>query len=136
MCRIALLTLGVEQDLDLQQCTGEQLDDVLHPQQVKYLSHGKVKERQLGRAGPLAHHGPVNARELERASGRWQGHFIEHVVDVALQGEGRGLGGGDRPVELLQHLPAGLGEGHGRDQADALGHEQRVAADVIGVEAL
>lgn len=39
-------------------------------------------------------------------------------------------------MKLLQHLPAGLGEGHGRYQADALGHVQRVTTDVIGVEAL
>ncbi len=46
------------------------------------------------------------------------------------------MGGGDGVVELLQHLPAGLREGHGCYQADALGHVQRVTADVIRVEAL
>ena len=39
-------------------------------------------------------------------------------------------------MKLLQHLPAGLREGHGRYQADALRHVQRVAADVVRVEAL
>lgn len=39
-------------------------------------------------------------------------------------------------MELLQHLPAGLGEGHGCDQADAFGHVQRVPTDVVRVEAL
>lgn len=39
-------------------------------------------------------------------------------------------------MELLEHLPAGLGEGHGSDEADALGHVERVTADVVGVEAL
>lgn len=39
-------------------------------------------------------------------------------------------------MKLLQHLPASLREGHGRYQADALRDVQRVAADVVGVEAL
>lgn len=39
-------------------------------------------------------------------------------------------------MELLQHLPAGLREGHGCYQADALGHVQRVTTDVVRVKAL
>lgn len=39
-------------------------------------------------------------------------------------------------MKLLQHLPAGLGKGHGCYQADALRHIQRVATDVIRVETL
>lgn len=131
-----LLTLRVEQYLQLQQGAGEQLEDVLHPQQVKHFPDGKVKERQLRRAGPLAHHGPVHARELERPPRGRQGHLVEDVVDEALQRQGRRLGGRHGLVELLQHLPTGLREGHGRYQADALRHVERVAADVVRVEAL
>lgn len=39
-------------------------------------------------------------------------------------------------VQLLQDLATRLDEGHGCHQADALGNEERVAADVVGVEAL
>lgn len=131
-----ILTLRVEKYLHLQQGTGEQLQNVLHPQQVKHFTDGKFKQRQLGCAWPLADDGPVYAGEFEGSPGRREGDLIEDVVNVALQWEGRGLGGRDGLVELLQHLPAGLREGHGRDQADALGHVQRVAADVVRVEAL
>ncbi|TNN86612.1 hypothetical protein EYF80_003080 [Liparis tanakae] len=41
--------------------TGEQLENVFHPQESKHFTNGKVKERQLGCARPLAHHGPVHA---------------------------------------------------------------------------
>lgn len=34
-------------------------------------------------------------------------------------------------MELLQHLPAGLREGHGCDQADAFGHIERVTTNVV-----
>lgn len=52
-------------------------------------------------------------------------------MNVALQWEGRGLGRGDGLMELLQHLPACLREGHGCDQADAFGHIQCVATNVV-----
>ena len=131
-----LLTLWVKQNLHLEQGTGEQLKNVLQPQQSKHLTHGKVKEWQLRRARPLTHHGPVDAWELEGSPGGRHRHFKQDVVDVALEREGRGLRGGHGLVKLLQHLPAGLREGHGRYQADALRHVQRVAADVVRVEAL
>lgn len=130
------LTLRVEQDLQLQQGARKQLQDILHPEQIKHFADGKVKERELGRARPLAHDGAVDARELERPPGRRQGHLVEDVVDVALQRQRRRLRGRDSLVKLLQHLPAGLSETHGRYQADALRHVQSVAADVVRVEAL
>lgn len=103
---------------------------------MEHFTDRELKERQLGCARPLADHRPVDAREFEGSPGRRKGDLIEDVVNVALQWEGRGLGGRDGLMELLQHLPAGLREGHGRDQADALRHVQRVATDVVRVEAL
>lgn len=131
-----LLTLWVEKYLHLEQGAGEQLKNILYPQQIKHLTDGKVKEWQLRCARPLAHHRPIDTWEFEGTPGGWQGHLIEDVVDIALQWEGRGLGGRDGLVKLLQHLPAGLREGHWCYQADALWHVQRVTTDVIRVEAL
>lgn len=39
-------------------------------------------------------------------------------------------------MQLFQNPSAGLGEGHGCDQADALGYIECVSADVVGVETL
>lgn len=125
------LTLGVEKYLHLEQGAGEELENVLYPQQIKHFTDGKFKERQLRCARPLADNRPVDTGEFEGSPGRWEGDLIEDVVNVALQWEGRGLGRRDGLMELLQHLPAGLREGHGRDQADAFGHVQRVATDVV-----
>lgn len=125
------LTLGVEKYLHLEQGAGEELENVLYPQQIKHFTDGKFKEWQLGCARPLADDRPVDTREFEGSPGRWEGDLIEDVVNVGLQWEGRGLGRRDGLMELLQHLPAGLREGHGCDQADAFGHVQRVATDVV-----
>lgn len=134
--RIHILTLRVQKYLHLEQGTGEQLQNVLYPQQVEHLTDGKFKQWQLRCAWPLADDRPVYTKEFEGSPGRREGDLIEDVVNVALQWEGRGLGRRDGLMELLQHLPAGLREGHGCDQADAFRHVQRVATDVVRVEAL
>lgn len=125
--------MRVQEDLHLQQHTGENLDQVLQTQQLEDLPQRVVREWQLVGPRSLANDGLVNPIKLQRPARGRQGHLVQDVVDVALQGQRRRLLGGDRLVELDQELLAGLHEGQRGDEAYAFGDVQRVPADVVGV---
>lgn len=128
-----VLTLWVQEDLHLQQNAGENLDQVLQPQQLEDFPQGVVGEWQLVGPRSLADDGLINPIKLQRPARGRQGHLVEYVVDVALQGQRWWLLGGNRLVELDQELLAGLHEGQRGDETYALGDVQRVPADVVGV---
>lgn len=112
------------------------MDQVLQAQQLKDLPQRVVRERQLAGPRSLADDGLINPIKLERPPWGWQGHLVEDVVDVALQGQRWWLLGGHCLVELDQELLAGLHEGQRGNEAYALGDIERVPADVIGVVVL
>lgn len=84
-----VLTMGVKQNLSLQQSAGQCFHHVVHTQQREGFSQGILPERELSGPGPLAQDGSLHPVELQRPARRWQRHLIQNIVDVALQREGR-----------------------------------------------
>ena len=105
----------------LEQDAGQQFDDIPHAQQSKQLPEGVVAEGEVHLGGLAPGDLSQRSREPHRLAGGREGHLIEDIVQVALQGQlGCLLPGRCHSIQLLQIGPQRPKDGLGRHKADAL----------------